>query len=387
MSNQLIVKVSSIYRKKITSVIASSPTTDNFSNVWDGIYRSDKKQVSVDQSIIEMISLTKSSKQSVSSSAVMERRKREKERNKLSMKRKLPSDAKSRFGKEFFGKLCELFQSVEQDSCDRLRQMHDELAAYYKEHDLNVMWISDDEADGKEVKAPLSKKTHQDVNKGDMRSINISRSKLEAKEKLKPKSNAKNSVANASPIPTSLLLSQFELSDDSDDSTSRKFSGPQTKNCKICYACNGATSLPNNMILDCEECGKTIHQKCARPEITASQAKDPRFLFVCNDCKDRDDEKMGSSYSKSTNFRKVDDKGNMRKSSEERIQPLKPENDILVTFSNFAAKKAKKSASSGASGSSNLQVGSVTMNKNSCIDANSVSAGVRHFMVEYFAFT
>lgn len=41
-----------------------------------------------------------------------------------------------------------------------------QLAAYYKEHDLNVMWISDDEIDSKESKAPLSKKTHQDVNKG-----------------------------------------------------------------------------------------------------------------------------------------------------------------------------------------------------------------------------
>uniref|UniRef100_A0A1I7VSY9 PHD-type domain-containing protein n=1 Tax=Loa loa TaxID=7209 RepID=A0A1I7VSY9_LOALO len=294
-----------------------------------------------------MISITKSSsKQSASSTGIMERRKREKERNKLSMKRKLPSDAKCRFGKEFFAKVFELFQSIEQDSCDRLRQMHDELAAYYKEHDLNVMWISDDEADSKEVKAPLSKRTHQDINKGDMRSVNISRSKLEAKEKLKLKSSTKNSVANNSPIPTSLLLSQFELSDDSDDNPSRKLSGPQTKNYKICYTCSGATSLPNNMILDCEECDKTIHQKCARPEITASQAKDPRFLFVCNDCKDREDEK-----------------GSMRKSSEERIQPLKPENDILVTFSNFAAKKAKKSASSGASGNSNLQVGSVTINK------------------------
>ncbi|KAK6107574.1 hypothetical protein QQG55_28725 [Brugia pahangi] len=310
-----------------------------------------------------MISTTKSSKQFVSSVAMMERRKREKERNKLSMKRKLPSDAKLRFGKEFFAKLCELFQSAEEDSCDRLRQMHDEVAAYYQEHDLNVMWISDDEADNKELKAPLSKKTHQDVNKGDMRSINIPRSKLEAKEKVKLKSNTKNSVVNSSPIPSSLLLSQFELSDDSDDNTSRKFSGSQNKNCKVCYACSGTTSLPNNTILDCEECGKTVHQKCARPEITALQAKDPRFLFVCNDCKDRDDEKMGSSCSKSvTNFRK-DDKGSMRKSSEERIQPLKPENDILVTFSNFAAKKAKKSASSGTSGSSNLQVSGVTINK------------------------
>ncbi|VDO49616.1 unnamed protein product, partial [Onchocerca flexuosa] len=94
----------------------------------------------------------------------------------VAMKKKLPSDAKCRFGKEFFAKLCELFQSTEQDSCDRLRHMHDELAAYYKEHDLNVMWISDDEADNKEVKAPLSKKTHQDVNKGGTRSINIPRS-------------------------------------------------------------------------------------------------------------------------------------------------------------------------------------------------------------------
>ncbi|VDK65228.1 unnamed protein product [Onchocerca ochengi] len=295
-----------------------------------------------------MISITKSSKQSVSSTVVMERRKRdhEKERSKLSMKKKLPSDAKFRFGKEFFAKLCELFQSTEQDSCDRLRHMHDELAAYYKEHDLNVMWISDDEADNKEVKAPLSKKTHQDVNKGDMRSINIPRSKLESKEKLKLKSSSKNSVVTSSVIPASLILSQFELSDDSDDNTSRKFSGSQTKNYKICYACSGATSLPNNMILDCEECGKTVHQKCARPEITASQAKDPRFLFVCSDCKDRED-----------------DKGNIRKSSEERIQPLKSENDILVTFSNFAAKKAKKSASSGTSLNPNLQIGSITMNK------------------------
>uniref|UniRef100_A0A8R1TW90 PHD-type domain-containing protein n=1 Tax=Onchocerca volvulus TaxID=6282 RepID=A0A8R1TW90_ONCVO len=281
----------------------------------------------------------------------------------VSMKKKLPSDAKFRFGKEFFAKLCELFQSTEQDSCDRLRHMHDELAAYYKEHDLNVMWISDDEADNKEVKAPLSKKTHQDVNKGDMRSINIPLSKLESKEKLKLKSSSKNSVVTSSVIPASLILSQFELSDDSDDNTSRKFSGSQTKNYKICYACSGATSLPNNMILDCEECGKTVHQKCARPEITASQAKDPRFLFVCSDCKDREDEKMESGCSKSTSTFRRDDKGNIRKSSEERIQPLKSENDILVTFSNFAAKKAKKSASSGTSLNPNLQIGSITMNK------------------------
>ncbi|KAM3717731.1 Integrator complex subunit [Dirofilaria immitis] len=312
-----------------------------------------------------MISITKSSKQSLSSTVVMERRKRdrEKERSKLSMKRKLPSDAKCRFGKEFFAKLCELFQSTEQDSCDRLRQMHDEVAAYYKEHDLNVLWISDDEADNKEVKAPLSKKTHQDINKGEIRSVNIPRSKLEAKEKLKLKSSSKNAAVTSSTAPTSFLLSQFELSDDSDDNTSRRFSGSQIKNYKICYTCSGATSLPNNTILDCEECGKTVHQKCARPEITALQAKDPRFLFVCNDCKDREDEKMESSCSKSTsNFRK-DDKGSLRKSSEERIQPLKPENDILVTFSNFAAKKAKKSALSGTNGNSNLQVGNVTMNK------------------------
>lgn len=52
----------------------------------------------------------------------------------VSMKRKLPSDAKSRFGKEFFGKLCELFQSVEQDACDRLRQMHDEVINFYIFH-------------------------------------------------------------------------------------------------------------------------------------------------------------------------------------------------------------------------------------------------------------
>ncbi|VDK71560.1 unnamed protein product [Litomosoides sigmodontis] len=310
-----------------------------------------------------MISLTKSSKQSTSSTAVIERRKREKERSKLSMKRKLPSDAKSRFGKEFFAKLCELFESGEQDACDQLRQMHDELVAYYKEHDLNVMWISDDEADDKEIKAPLSKKTHQDVNKGDVRSINIPRSKLGTKEKLKLKSNDKNSVINASPVPTPLLLSQFELSDDSDDSGSRKFSECQAKNCKVCRACSGATNSPNNMILDCEECGKTVHQKCARPEITTLQAKDPRFLFVCNDCKDREDEKVGSSCSKLISSFKKNDKGSTLKTSEERIQPLKPENDILVTFSNFAAKKAKKSASSGGGGNSSLQVGSVTLNK------------------------
>uniref|UniRef100_A0A915PGZ9 PHD-type domain-containing protein n=1 Tax=Setaria digitata TaxID=48799 RepID=A0A915PGZ9_9BILA len=312
-----------------------------------------------------MNSLTKSSKQSVSSPAVMERRKRDrdKDRSKPSLKRKLPSDAKYRFGKEFFTRLCELFQSMEQDSCDQLRQMHEELAAYYKEHDLSILWISDDEADSKEIKAPLSKKMHQDVNKGDMRSINIPRSKLESKEKLKPKSDTKSSVATGSPIPTSLLLSQFELSDDSDDNTSRRFSGFQTKNYKTCSACNGSTSPPNNMILDCEECGKTVHQKCARPEITASQAKDPRFLFVCSDCKDREEEKMGPNSSKSIPNIKKDDKGNMRKSSEEGIQLIKPENDILVTFSNFAAKKAKKSGSSAANSNSNLQAGSITMNK------------------------
>lgn len=47
------------------------------------------------------------------------------------------------------------------------------------------------------------------------------------------KSKEFQTVANSLPVPTSLILSQFELSDDSDDSSSRKFSGSQTKNYKV----------------------------------------------------------------------------------------------------------------------------------------------------------
>ncbi|VDN05787.1 unnamed protein product [Thelazia callipaeda] len=307
-----------------------------------------------------MNSVSKSSKSAVTV-AEKRRKDRDKERNKLSSKRKLPSDAKSRFGKEFISKLCELFQSTEPSSCERLRQMHNELLAYYKEHDLNVMWISDDETDGKEIKAPLSKKTHQDITKGDIRPVNVSRSKTEAKEKAKPKTENKSSPIITTPIPAPQLFSQFELSDDSDDNTSQRLNGSSVKNYKLCDICSSALNISNNTILECEECGKTVHQKCARPEITAAQVKDPRFLFVCDDCKDREDEKMGTSHSKSTSFRK-DDKV-MSKSSEEKLQPFKSESDILTTFSNFAAKKAKKCASLGTSSTPVSQSSGVIINK------------------------
>ncbi|VDN30951.1 unnamed protein product [Gongylonema pulchrum] len=62
--------------------------------------------------------------------------------------------------------MCQLFESEDPGSMEAMQEMHNELVAYYKEHNLTEMWISDDENDSNETKAPVSKKLHHDYGKG-----------------------------------------------------------------------------------------------------------------------------------------------------------------------------------------------------------------------------
>lgn len=41
-----------------------------------------------------------------------------------------------------------------------------QLVAYYKEHNLTTLWISDDESESKDLRAPVVKRMQQDVARG-----------------------------------------------------------------------------------------------------------------------------------------------------------------------------------------------------------------------------
>lgn len=290
-----------------------------------------------------MIPISKVPKQQVSS-AIMEKRKRdrEKERSKLAPKKKYPPDAKTRFGKQFQMKLCELFISDDPAAIDQLRAMHDEAVAYYNEHELNEMWLSDEENDCKQMKAPVSKKMHQD-SKAEVRASGASRkTSAEEKEKTKTKPATATPVASTAPVISS--ISNVELSDDSDEEPAKKLSITHSKTIKLCDVCSDGTSAGTNALLECEECGKSVHQKCNRPEVSTIQARDPRFLFVCYNCKDRE-----SKAEKNCNGN--NDNGGTSKAStsstakkDEKMSAQKSTSDISATWASFAAKKLKKPA-------------------------------------------
>ncbi|VDM37308.1 unnamed protein product [Toxocara canis] len=196
---------------------------------------------------------------------------------------------------------------------EQLQAMHAEALTYYEEHNLTELWLSDDENDSKQMKAPVSKKMHHDA-KGlfkltEQRPATVMRMKsssstststsIDEREKMKAK-NVSPLVATTPTTPTiASVVPQIDLSEESEDDTSKKTGVPHMKTfkacllyylllIKLCDVCSDASSLSTNTLLECEDCGKAIHQKCNRPEVTSAQARDPRFLFVCCNCKDRD---------------------------------------------------------------------------------------------------
>uniref|UniRef100_A0A914WSH0 PHD-type domain-containing protein n=1 Tax=Plectus sambesii TaxID=2011161 RepID=A0A914WSH0_9BILA len=40
-------------------------------------------------------------------------------------------------------------------------------------------------------------------------------------------------------------------------------------------------------MVTCDECSRLYHQNCHNPEITSSELRDPRFIFVCMQCKQK----------------------------------------------------------------------------------------------------
>ncbi|VDK51566.1 unnamed protein product [Anisakis simplex] len=381
----------------------------------------------------KMIPISKVPRQSVSSS-LMERKKRdrEKERSRLSAKRNIPPDAKERYGVKFQTKICELMLSDDPTALEQLQAMHAELLAYYEEHNLTEMWLSDDENEGKQMKAPISKKMHHDVKViqflngiftnnsnflvSEQRPISLSRlkstsltsSSVEEKDKLKNKNVNSLSIPNilyffisatstpssaTTPVsqgssqssstvtsqsqsaitPTQITISsiipQMDLSEESEDDTVKKPIIPtNNKTFKLCDVCSNSSSMPTNTLLECEDCGKGIHQKCNRPEITAAQARDPRFLFVCCNCKDRDikvrffifAEKSGSNNAASastipsTTTKPSTSVGSLKKEDKTTTAATiqKQTNDLSTAWATFAAKKKKPISSQNIGNSS-----------------------------------
>lgn len=291
-----------------------------------------------------MIPTSKIIKQSVSSSLLIDRKKREREknRNKLGTK-KYPPQAKERFGKEFQIRLCELFLSDDPTAVDQLRAMHDEALAFYNEHDLTELWLSDEETEGKELKAPVSKKMHQDpkIDARPIGSVRPPNRPSEEKEKIKLKVTVPPPVPPVPAAPIAIAaasaMSQFELSDDSEEEPVKETPPTYHNKPKLCDVCDGQT-VGTNTLLDCDECGKSFHLKCNRPEISTAQARDPRFLFVCFNCKDRESKvdrtaggnNSGQSKVPSTSGANKDDKTTAQKSSA---------SDFNAAWASFTAKK------------------------------------------------
>lgn len=300
-----------------------------------------------------MIPTSKVSRQPVSLT-FLERKKRdrEKERSRLASKRNIPPDAKSRFGRKFQTKFCELAMSDDPTALEQMQVMHAEELAYYEEHNLTELPLSDDENDARQVKAPISKKMHHDAKVEQQRPMGIMRlkssSSTDEREKIKTK------IVSPLTATTPIIIPSIDLSEDSEDDASRKTGVAHVKTFKLCDVCSDASSTSMNALLECEDCGKAIHQKCNRPEVTPAQARDPRFLFVCCNCKDRDTKAersgCGSMMAKpqSAISSKKDDKAITQK----------PPSDLSTAWATFAAKKKKPVNTQGSFGTVS-RVGSI----------------------------
>ncbi|CAJ0588915.1 unnamed protein product [Cylicocyclus nassatus] len=66
-------------------------------------------------------------------------------------------------------------------------------------------------------------------------------------------------------------------SDDSDSDDSKTSEKP-------CKKCGEKSTTASNSVFTCEGCHTSYHQKCHKPEITAQQSGDPRFIFICAEC-------------------------------------------------------------------------------------------------------
>ncbi|VDD85652.1 unnamed protein product [Enterobius vermicularis] len=194
--------------------------------------------------------------------------------------KKYPPDAKARFGRAFQSKLSVLLLSENQISGAQLQAMYDEVLNYYNEHNLNEMWLSD-ENDDNEVKPPVIKKMHTDVGLSRFKGTN------DEKEKQKPALTTSSPTASAT---TTVPFSNLELSDDSEDDPGPKPLSSVQKNVKLCSVCGESSSGDGNanLLLDCDECKNSVHIKCNKSEVTMQQALDSRFVFVCSGCKDRE---------------------------------------------------------------------------------------------------
>uniref|UniRef100_A0A915AB79 PHD-type domain-containing protein n=2 Tax=Parascaris univalens TaxID=6257 RepID=A0A915AB79_PARUN len=283
-----------------------------------------------------MIPTSKVSRQPVSAT-FLERRKRdrEKERSRLASKRNIPPEAKNRFGRKFQTTFCELAMSDDPAALDQMQVMHTEELAYYEEHNLTELPLSDDENDARQVKAPISKKMHHDVKVDQQRPMGIMRlkssSSTDEREKIRTK------IVSPLAAATPLIMPSIDLSEDSEDDTSKKTGVAHVKTFKLCDVCSDASSTSVNALLECEDCGKAIHQKCNRPEVTPAQARDPRFLFVCCNCKDRDTKAERSiSASMMTKPQSA-----ICSKKDDKTITQKPPSDLSTAWATFAAKKKK----------------------------------------------
>ncbi|MFH4974340.1 hypothetical protein AB6A40_001049 [Gnathostoma spinigerum] len=144
---------------------------------------------------------------------LFDKKRREKERLKAIVpKKKYPSDVKSRFGAEFQSKMLQLFLSDDSQAIAQMEKLHQELVSYYEEHNISELWLSDDESDS--VKAPASKKMHQEIMKMDPYPITLSRT-AEKRDKLKLKSIVDGGSLSSS-------SGCFEMSDESEDDRTKK---------------------------------------------------------------------------------------------------------------------------------------------------------------------
>ncbi|KAL6744591.1 hypothetical protein Aduo_017512 [Ancylostoma duodenale] len=187
------------------------------------------------------------------------------------------------FGEGFYSKITKLLLSKEPSAVKELRDCVKMVSAA-KLTPTDEFWDSGDEL--APIDAPSC--SPASTSASDVRAISskkgVDRPRLIHLDMVPSaeKRTAAKAKVDAPPVPEKkrkgpIVLPSARRSDDSDSDDAKAAEKP-------CKKCGEKLTTPANTMLTCEGCHTSYHQKCHKPEVTAQQCTDPRFIFLCTDC-------------------------------------------------------------------------------------------------------
>ncbi|VVC31804.1 Hypothetical protein CINCED_3A009812 [Cinara cedri] len=154
--------------------------------------------------------------------------------------------------------------------------------------------------------------------------------------------SSKNIIDLCSSPPPTITLEQsksdpvINLDSDSDMET-------DTIESYSCCACKGSNVNSGNSLVECLECHSMYHQNCHFPPITDINLNDPRIVWYCSNCRQKDTQKVSTKESRSS--------GKESKKSSSKNTGSKAEKSSSSKSSQSAKASPSKSKSSSANSS------------------------------------